>query len=84
MRGCAGPAIPDQSVVTRFTDTPMLPGVIRSFMCQYCSYRYHDGWTQLLQYDDVYQDTISTESEATYGFHEAWDELREEVGYGAS
>ncbi|ELY62916.1 hypothetical protein [Natrinema versiforme] len=52
-------------------------------MCQYCSYRYHDGWTQLLQYDTVYQNTISAESESTYGFHESWDELREEVGYGA-
>jgi len=53
-------------------------------MCQYCSYRYHDGWTQLLEYDTVYQNVISTESEATYGFHESWDELREEVGYGSA
>ena len=52
-------------------------------MCQYCSYRYHDGWTRLLQYDDVYQSATGGESESTYGFHEPWDELREQVGYGA-
>ncbi|UPM44912.1 hypothetical protein [Halocatena salina] len=53
-------------------------------MCQYCSYRYHDGWTQLLEYDEVYQTGVSGESEATYGFHESWDKLREEVGFGAT
>ncbi|WP_198560251.1 hypothetical protein [Haloarcula sp. Atlit-7R] len=52
-------------------------------MCQYCSYRFHDGWTQLLSYDDVYQDAMGGDSESTYGFHESWDELRDEVGYGA-
>ncbi len=30
-------------------------------MCQYCSYRYHDGWTQLLEYDEVYQTVIIKE-----------------------
>ena len=49
-------------------------------MCQYCSYTFHDGWTQLLQYDDVYQRTVSSESTGTYGFHESWADLREQVG----
>lgn len=53
-------------------------------MCQYCSYRHHDGWTRLLDYDDVYQNTADRESGSTYGFHESWDELREQVGYGVS
>lgn len=52
-------------------------------MCQYCSYSYHDGWTQLLSYDEVYQTVIQSESESTYGFHESWDELRDEVSYDA-
>lgn len=53
-------------------------------MCQYCSYQFHDGWGQLLEYDDVYQTVVGGESESTYGFHESWDELREEVGYTAA
>ena len=52
-------------------------------MCRYCSYSYHDGWTQLLSYDEVYQTVIQSESESTYGFHESWDELRDEVSYDA-
>lgn len=48
-------------------------------MCIYCTYR-EDGWTALLQYDDVYQAAAGTESESTYGFHETWDDLREQVG----
>jgi len=52
-------------------------------MCQYCSYREREAWSALLEYDDVYQDAIAMGSESTYGFHEEWDELREEVGYGA-
>ncbi|MFC7098784.1 hypothetical protein [Halobaculum marinum] len=48
-------------------------------MCQYCSYSFHDGWTTLLQYDDVYREAMGGESTATYGFHEEWDDLREEV-----
>jgi len=52
-------------------------------MCQYCSYRYHDDWAQLLAYDDVYQAATGGDSESTYGFHESWDEVREDVGYGA-
>ena len=53
-------------------------------MCQYCSYQYHGGWTTLLAYDDVYQSTMSQETESNYGFHESWDELREDVGYVAT
>jgi hypothetical protein len=58
-------------------------GTDRESMCQYCSYRYHDGWTDLLAYDDVYQEAMGFSSESTYGFHESWDEIREDVGYGA-
>jgi hypothetical protein len=50
-------------------------------MCQYCSLRDREAWSALLQYDDVYQDAVVGGSESTYGFHEEWDELREEVGY---
>ena len=51
-------------------------------MCKYCSYRLHDGWTSLLAYDETYQQTGGGESQSTYGFHESWDELREDIGYG--
>jgi hypothetical protein len=51
-------------------------------MCQYCSYRYHDGWTQLLAYDDTYQTATTPDSESTYGFHDSYDDLREEIGFG--
>lgn len=47
-------------------------------MCQYCNYSYHDGWTQLLQYDETYQTVVARDT-STYGFHESWDDLREEV-----
>ena len=48
-------------------------------MCKYCAYSYHDGWTQLLQYDDVYQEAIADGTESTYGFHESYEDLREQV-----
>lgn len=50
-------------------------------MCKYCNYNFHDGWTQLLEYDDVYQEAVVDEAtdRSTYGFHESWDELREQV-----
>lgn len=47
-------------------------------MCIYCTYR-EDGWAALLQYDDVYQEAASAETESTYGFHESWDELRDQL-----
>ncbi|MFC7068496.1 hypothetical protein [Halobaculum lipolyticum] len=48
-------------------------------MCQYCNYAFHDGWTTLLRYDDVYRRATGGERAATYGFHEEWEDLREEV-----
>lgn len=50
-------------------------------MCQYCNYAYQDGWAQLLEYDDVYQNAFSdqTAGQSTHGFHESWDELSEEL-----
>jgi len=39
-----------------------------------------DGWTTLLEYDDVYQATSqNATSDANYGFHESWDELRDQI-----
>lgn len=50
-------------------------------MCQYCSYMLHDSWTALLEYDPVYTEAVESDSQSTYGFHETWDDLREDVGY---
>ena len=45
-------------------------------MCQYCT-TMTDGWTALLEYDDVYQETRrNAATESTYGFHESWEDLR--------
>lgn len=48
-------------------------------MCQYCNYGFDDGWSQLIEYDEVYQQAMAATTEAEYGFHESWDELSEEV-----
>ena len=48
-------------------------------MCKYCAYSYHDGWTSLLQYDDVYQEAITDDSGSNYGFHESYEDLREQI-----
>jgi hypothetical protein len=48
-------------------------------VCQYCNYSFHDGWTALLEYDETYRSLLSGERESTYGFHESWDDLREEL-----
>ncbi|USZ73044.1 hypothetical protein [Natronosalvus halobius] len=50
-------------------------------MCQYCSYSLHDGWTQLLEYDDVYQNAFSdgVTDQSTHGFHESWEELSDQL-----
>lgn len=48
-------------------------------MCMYCNYAATDGWERLLEYDDVYQSAVGAQTESTYGFHEEWDELREQV-----
>lgn len=47
-------------------------------MCQYCNYAM-EGWSALLEYDDVYQRAVAGIREEKYGFHESWDELREEL-----
>ena len=47
-------------------------------MCLYCTMG--EGWSALLQYDEVYQRAVGDTSESTYGFHESYDELREQVG----
>jgi hypothetical protein len=48
-------------------------------MCLYCTM--NEGWSRLLEYDDVYQSaqTAAAERESNYGFEEEWDELREQV-----
>lgn len=52
-----------------------------SCMCMYCSYSYHDGWTKLLEFDDVYQRAHPqpVTSQSTHGFHDSWHELKEEL-----
>ena len=52
-------------------------------MCMYCTFR-EDGWTALLDYDDVYQEAIAAPraKETNYGFYEEWDDLREQVTPG--
>ena len=51
-------------------------------MCQYCNYAFTDGWSQLLEYDTVYQNaTKAGSTQSTHGFHESWDELSEEIGF---
>ena len=49
-------------------------------MCQYCNWAFHDGWGELLKYDETYQSAVGTETESTHGFHDEWDELRSELG----
>ncbi len=50
-------------------------------MCKYCSWAFKDGWDQLLQYDEVYQQAhIDREdAEPTHGFHTSWEELSDEL-----
>ncbi|WP_129116395.1 hypothetical protein [Halegenticoccus tardaugens] len=51
-------------------------------MCLYCNAG--GGWERLLDYDDVYQRAVVAESSASsHGFHESWDELREQTGWSA-
>lgn len=51
-------------------------------MCKYCNWAFHDGWGELLEYDEVYQNAVAQEAttQSTHGFHESWDELSEELG----
>ncbi|SFS92913.1 hypothetical protein SAMN04488556_3453 [Halostagnicola kamekurae] len=56
------------------------PSDVPEGMCQYCSYARHDGWTRLLEYDDVYQNAFADRTDqSTHGFHESWDDLRDEL-----
>jgi hypothetical protein len=50
-------------------------------MCKYCNWAFHDGWGELLEYDDVYQDVMggAAETESTHGFHDSWDDLQDEL-----
>ncbi|MFD1562241.1 hypothetical protein ACFR99_01480 [Haloarchaeobius amylolyticus] len=49
-------------------------------MCQYCNYSFHDGWGRLLEYDEVYQSALlDSTMQSTHGFHESWDDLRNEL-----
>lgn len=54
--------------------------MLSTVMCIYCSYNM-DGWGKLLEYDDTYQEIVRQDREAAsnYGFHESWDDLREQV-----
>lgn len=51
-------------------------------MCIYCSYAYRDGWSKLLEYDEIYQRAgpDRARAQSTHGFHESWDELSRELG----
>jgi hypothetical protein len=60
-------------------ETPNSVSAVASSMCKYCAYSFTDGWTALLEYDDVYQNTMQAASDSTHGFHESWDELRDEL-----
>ncbi len=59
----------------------MSASVLSPRVCQYCNYSFTDGWGQLLEYDDVYQNAITATatSQSTHGFHESWDELSDEL-----
>jgi len=50
-------------------------------MCKYCNYAMTDGWTNLLEHDDVYQTAMADlrAEQSNYGFSEAFDELREDL-----
>ncbi|WP_435102223.1 hypothetical protein [Halarchaeum sp. P4] len=49
-------------------------------MCIYCGAVYDNGWGQLIEYDDLYQDAYAeVESTSTHGFQESWDDLQDEL-----
>ncbi|ATW88986.1 hypothetical protein halTADL_2239 [Halohasta litchfieldiae] len=50
-------------------------------MCKYCNYAMTDGWTELLEHDDVYQTAMADlrGDRSNYGFSEEFDELREDL-----
>ncbi|ELY53917.1 hypothetical protein C491_20612 [Natronococcus amylolyticus DSM 10524] len=59
----------------------MSASVLPVSVCKYCNYSFTDGWGQLLEYDDVYQNALpeSVTTQSTHGFHESWDELSDEL-----
>lgn len=61
-------------------ETGMTPGGMSTVMCKYCNWAFHDGWGELLKYDETYQSMVSGETESTHGFHDEWDDLRNELG----
>ncbi len=50
-------------------------------MCLYCNLKHREGWRSLLEYDDIYQQAMTEEttSQSTHGFHESWDDLKDEL-----
>lgn len=46
-------------------------------MCLYCNMGM--GWERLLDYDEVYQNAMRGETASSYGFHESYDELRDQL-----
>jgi len=50
-------------------------------MCKYCNWAFHDGWGQLLEYDEVYQEAFASAAgtESTHGFQDSWDDLKDEL-----
>ena len=64
----------------RTAETGMSVPRVATRMCKYCNWAFHDGWGELLKYDDVYQSAVGAETESTHGFHEDWDDLQAELG----
>ena len=64
----------------RLAETGMAAARVHTDMCKYCNWAFHDGWGELLKYDDVYQSAMGTETDSTHGFHEDWDDLQAELG----
>ncbi|WP_254536867.1 hypothetical protein [Halomarina litorea] len=46
-------------------------------MCLYCNMGM--GWERLLEYDEVYQTAMRGRTESTYGFHESYEDLRDQL-----
>lgn len=64
----------------RIAETGMSSWLVDAIMCQYCNWAFHDGWGELLKYDETYQSAVGTDTESTHGFHDEWDDLRSELG----
>lgn len=65
---------------SRLAETGMPPRHVGEIMCQYCNWAFHDGWGELLKYDETYQSAVGTDTESTHGFHDEWDDLRSDLG----